>query len=60
MHRARRFRAVHVLSVALFVVPLLAGCSSQAPATPTVAATTAAAATTGSAPSATTAGSAAS
>ncbi len=59
MHRVRRFRAVHVLSVALFVVPLLAGCSSQAPSTPTVVPAAAPAATTASAPSATTVASAA-
>lgn len=48
MHRARRFRAVRFLSIVLFAVPLLAGCASKAPATPTVAPTTAPVATTAS------------
>ncbi len=49
MHRVRRFRAVRFLSVVLFAVPLLAGCASQAPSTPSAAPTTASAATTTSA-----------
>ena len=57
MHRVCRFRAVRFLSVLLFVVPLLAGCASKAPANPTAAPTTAPAATSASA---TTASSAAS
>lgn len=60
MHRVRRLRFVRFLSVFLFVAPLLVGCASKAPATPTVAPTTAPAATTASAPSATTVSSAAS
>ncbi len=48
MHHARRFRAVRFLSVVLFAVPLLAGCASQAPSTPSAAPPTTPAATTAS------------